>query len=70
MSRTWPLRTVQPSIVRDQAHGIVRRLMWFAMIQSTDPEKQKLLDRLHELRIEIQDIMDRLAPGWEKEPGI
>ena len=63
-----PLRAGPVSAVtmREKALSLFKALAWFAIVQSTDPEERKLLDRLTELRIEIQDIMDRLAPGWEK----
>ena len=52
--------------VRERAMILFKALAWFAIVKSKDPEEQKVLERLHELRIEIQGIMDRLAPGWEK----
>ena len=67
MSGRWNLRAVSPSVAREKAVAVFKALAWFAMLKSRDPEKQKLLDRLHELRIEIQNIMDLLAPGWENE---
>ena len=70
MSTYERMRALSLGIIREKARSTVHGLMWFAMLRSTDPEKQKALDRLHELRIGVQDIMDVLAPGWEKEPGI
>lgn len=58
--------SVEQAVVRRKALEAFKALSWFAIVRSSDPEKQKLLDRLHELRIQIQDIMDVLAPGWEK----
>ena len=51
---------------KEKALALFKALAWFAMLKSTDPEKQKALDRLQELRIEVQNILDVLAPGWEK----
>ena len=47
-----------------KAAEIVKGLMWFALLRSPDPEKQKLLTRLTELRIEVQDLFDKLTPGY------
>jgi len=48
----------------EYAQKAVTGLVYFALLRSPDPEKQKDLDRLHELRIEVQEIFDRLIPGW------
>ena len=48
----------------EYANKAVTGLACFALVKSTDPEKQKDLERLQELRIEVQDILDRLVPGW------
>ena len=48
----------------EYANKAVTGLMYFALMKSPDPEKKKDLERLMELRIEIQDIIDRLVPGW------
>jgi len=55
---------VPESMLRERAGDLVKGLMWFALVKSTDPEKQKALDRLCELRIEVMELMDVLAPGW------
>ena len=66
MMPRWALRAVSPSVAREKALSTFKALAWFAMLKSTDPEQQKDLDRLQVLRCEVQEIMDRLAPGWEK----
>ena len=59
-------RPALPWVVREHAKAACMNLMWFAILQSTDPREQKLLDRLQLLQCQIEEIMDVLAPGWEK----
>lgn len=60
---------VDPDEMKERARNVVKELIMFAVLKASDPEKQKLLDRLSELRFEIQDVMDVLAPGWEDFEG-
>ena len=41
---------------------VVDGLMSFAIVQSTDPAKKKALNRLTELRLEIQELLDIIVP--------
>jgi len=52
--------------VKEYARQIFRLLATFAMMRSEDPEKQKALDRLQELRHEVEEILSVIAPGWEE----
>lgn len=53
-------------LVRERAMILFKAFVWFSILKSKDPGQQKLLDRLMELRLEIQGVLNLLAPGWEK----
>jgi len=55
---------VPESMLRERAGDLVKGLMWFALVKSTDPEKQKGLERLKDLCTEVMEILDILVPGW------
>ena len=57
-------RPIPREKLREYAKKAVTGLMYFALMKSPDPEKAKLLERLTELRIEVQDIIDKLVPDW------
>lgn len=57
-------RRADPKKNREYAKGIIKGLIWFAILRSTDEKKAKALARLDELRLEIQEILDVIAPGW------
>ena len=59
-------RPIPNEKLRDYAKKVVTGLMFFALMRSPNPEKQKLLDRLKELRIEVQDIIGKLVPDWDE----
>ena len=61
------MRPADTEKTRRYAKDVVKGLMWFALLKSTDPEKQELLGQLDGMRLQIQDIMDVVAPGWERE---
>lgn len=55
------------SEARRRAKEVVKGLMYFAIMRSTDPKKQKVLDELQELRCKVQDVFEILAPGYLEE---
>jgi hypothetical protein len=67
MTQNWGVKPGQPVPIekrREMAKQVLEGLVFFAVIISTDPEKKKALARLQELRLEIQEQLDILAPGW------
>lgn len=55
---------VSPEKCREIAKQIFEGLVFFAILKSTDPEKEKALARMTELRLELQEQLDILAPGY------
>ena len=62
-------RSIDPHELREKARAVIGSLMWFAVLRSPTPEKRAALDRLQVIRLEIQELMDLLAPGWERTEG-
>jgi len=60
-------RHIDPYELRGKARAVIGGLMFFAVLRSPTPEKKKALARLQEIRLEVQELMDLLAPGWEAE---
>ena len=50
--------------VEEKAQAVFKALAWFAMIQSSDPEKKKALEELQILRCQVQEKLDVIVPGW------
>ena len=59
-----PGEPVDPAKTREIAHQIWKGLVFFNLLKTRDPEKKKALERLTELRLEIQNQLDILAPGY------
>ena len=57
---------VSAETMKEKALDLFKALAFFAIVQSTDPKQQKDLERMTELRLEVQEVLDRLAPGWEQ----
>ena len=60
------LRPVPVHKIKQHALNIFRGLVFFEMMKTPDPEKAKALDKLTELRLEIQGLLDVIAPEWAK----
>ena len=50
--------------VEEKAQAVFKALAWFAMLQSSDPEKKKALEDLSILRCRVQEKLDVIVPGW------
>jgi len=49
---------------RKIAKEIWKGLVYFAILKTHDPKKKAALERLTELRLEVQEQLDVLAPGY------
>jgi len=58
--------SVHPGDLRERARATFKALATWAFYVSDDPKKQKALDRLQELRHEVEEILSVIAPGWEE----
>ena len=59
-----PGELVDPAKTREIAKQIWKGLVYFAILKTHDPKKQAALDRLTELRLQVQEQLDVLAPGY------
>ncbi len=46
------------------ARQISLGLMKFAIIRSSTKEKQDAIDRLHELRLSVDELLEKIVPGY------
>ena len=63
----WGIRPgepIPPEKLKERALALFKELLFWNLVRTQDPEKRKALDRMIELRLEIQEQMDILAPGW------
>ena len=60
------LRPIPVEKIKEHAENIFKGLIFFEIMKTTDPEKAKALEKLAELRLEIQKILDVVAPEWSK----
>lgn len=63
----WNVRPGEPISVeelRNRARALVKELLFWNMVITMNPEKRKARDRMIELRLEVQDLLETLAPGW------
>jgi len=52
--------------LKEHAKALFKDLAWFAIVRSPDLKKHKALERLQEIRLEVQEILDKVAPGWDE----
>jgi len=50
--------------LKERAQALFKELVFWNLVTSRDPEKQKAKERMIELRLEIQACLDILVPGW------
>ena len=53
--------------LREHARAAFKALVHFAILKSTDPEKQRAIDELQVLRCQVQEKLDVIVPGWEED---
>ena len=58
-----------PAKTRRIAHEIWKGLVYFAILRTHDPKKKAALEKLTTLRLEIQEALDVLAPGYMESEG-
>ena len=61
------MRPIDEKEYRRRAWVIFMNLAHFAILRSTDPEKQKALEALHEPRIKVIDLLEIIVPGFLDE---
>lgn len=70
LAKKWGVNPGEPVplwTLKTRAAALVRELLFWNLCLVRDPAKKKARDKLVELRCEIQEALDVLAPGWEKE---
>ena len=59
-----PGQPADPAKTRQIAFEIWKGLVYFAIMKTRDPKKKAALEKLTTLRLEIQEALDILAPGY------
>ena len=66
----WGIRPgepIPPEKLKERAHALWKELIFWNLVLTRNPEKKKARDRMIELRLEIQEQLDVLAPGYLEE---
>ena len=64
-----PGEPVDPEKAKKIAYQVWKGLVFFNLMRTRDPKKKAALGRLIQLRLEIQEQLDVLAPGYLEERG-
>ena len=59
-----PGQPADPATTKRIAKEIWKGLVYFALLKTHDPKKKAALERLTELRLQVQEQLDVLAPGY------
>ena len=68
----WNVRAgkpVDPAKARQIAYEIWKGLVFFAIMRTHDPKKKAALEKLTTLRLEVQEALEILAPGYMETVG-
>ena len=58
------MKPVDEAEAHKRAKAVFEGLAFFAFLRSSDPEKQKALEEMHEARIRVQELLDVIVPGY------
>ena len=58
------MRPVDEQEYRRKAKAVFDNLAHFAILRSSDPEKQKALEALHEPRCKVIELLEIIVPGY------
>ena len=64
-----PGEAISPEKAKQIAHEVWKGLVFFNLVKTQDPAKKAALERLVELRLEVQKQLDVLAPGYMEPRG-
>ena len=65
--RGWGIRPgepIPPEKLKERAQALFKELVFWNLVFTKNPEKRKAKERMIELRLEIQEQLDILVPGW------
>jgi len=63
----WGVKPGEPipwEKLKERAQALFKELLFWNLVMTTNPEKQKARERLIELRLDIHEQLDVLVPGW------
>ena len=63
----WGIRPgeqIPPEKLKERALALFKELVFWNLVLTKNPEKRKARERMIELRLEIQEQLDILVPGW------
>ena len=67
---SWGIRPGEPipfEKLKERARALLKELIFWNLVRTKNPEKQKAREKMIELRLEVQKQLDVLVPGWAEE---